>query len=84
MRKLPIDQLSALFQAIAEKEALYIPADDSSGQARFQRWHEGMEMTQALNTVRSAKDFFFPQTENLVDFKLKGCARLRPVYAAVW
>ena len=40
MRKLPIDQLSALFQAIAEKEALYIPADDSSGQARFQRWHE--------------------------------------------
>ena len=72
MRKLPIDQLSALFQAIAEKEALYIPADDSSGQARFQRWHEGMEMTHALNTVRSAKDFFFPQTENLVDFKLKG------------
>ena len=31
-----------------------------------------MEMTHALNTVRSAKDFFFPQTENLVDFKVKG------------
>ena len=29
-------------------------------------------MTHALNTVRSAKDFFFPQTENLVDFKIKG------------
>lgn len=26
----------------------------------------------ALNTVRSAKDFFFPQTENLMDFKLSG------------
>lgn len=25
-----------------------------------------------MNTVRSAKDFFFPQTENLMDFKLSG------------
>ena len=73
MRKLPIDQLSALFQTLDEKEALYIPADDpAAGQARFMRYREGLEMTHALNTVRSAKDFFFPQTENLVDFKLKG------------
>lgn len=28
--------------------------------------------SKALNTVRSAKDFFFPQTENLMDFKLRG------------
>ena len=72
MFKLPVEKLSALFAAVAGKEALYIPADDASGQARYQRWHEGMEMTYALNTVRSAKDFFFPQTENLVDFKVKG------------
>ena len=72
MFKLPVEKLSALFAAVAGKEALYIPADDASGQARYQRWHEGMEMTHALNTVRSAKDFFFPQTENLVDFKVKG------------
>ena len=31
-----------------------------------------MQLSEALNTVRSAKDFFFPQTENLVDFKVKG------------
>ena len=72
MFKLPVEKLSALFAAVAGKEALYIPADDASGQARYQRWHEGMKMTHALNTVRSAKDFFFPQTENLVDFKVKG------------
>ena len=72
MFKLPVEKLSALFAAVAGKEALYIPADDASGQARYQRWHEGMEMTHALNTVRSAKDFFFPQTENLVDFRTDG------------
>jgi ferredoxin len=31
-----------------------------------------MKMSEALNTLRSAKDFFFPQTENLVEFKLNG------------
>ena len=36
------------------------------------RWSEGMAMTDALNTVRSAKDFFFPQTEDLVSFKMEG------------
>ena len=72
MFQLPIDKLPALFAAIAAQEALYIPADDASGQARYQRWQEGMTLTHALNTVRSAKDFFFPQTEDLVDFKVKG------------
>ena len=72
MFQLPIDKLQALFAAVAAKEALYIPADDAAGQPRYQRWQEGLEMTKALNTVRSAKDFFFPQTEDLVDFKVKG------------
>lgn len=31
-----------------------------------------MTLSSALNTVRSAKDFFFPQTENLVEFKMEG------------
>ena len=72
MFQLPIDKLQALFAAVAAKETLYIPADDAAGQPRYQRWQEGLEMTKALNTVRSAKDFFFPQTEDLVDFKVKG------------
>ena len=29
-------------------------------------------MSDALNTARSAKDFFFPQTENLMEFKMEG------------
>lgn len=31
-----------------------------------------MKLTEQLNTVRSAKDFFFPQTENLFDIKMQG------------
>lgn len=72
MKALSLAKLPELFSLVASKEALYIPADDGAGSARFTRYTEGLEMTDKLNTVRSAKDFFFPQTENLVDFKLKG------------
>ena len=72
MKKLSIAQLDKFFAAIAAKETLYIPADNNGKQAQFQKWEEGVELTKELNTVRSAKDFFFPQTENLVDFKVNG------------
>ena len=72
MQKLSLEKLGGFFAAIAEKAALYLPVDNAAGQAQYQRWSEGAVLSSALNTVRSAKDFFFPQTENLVDFKLKG------------
>ena len=71
MLKISLDKLDALFAAIAEKEALYIPTD-KAGQPQFARYEEGMKMTNALNTVKSAKDFFFPQTETLVKVKMSG------------
>lgn len=71
MLKISLNKISDLFAAIAEKEALYIPVDNA-GIAQFMRYQDGMEMSQALNTNRSAKDFFFPQTENLVSFKVNG------------
>ena len=72
MKKLSLAKLDAFFAEIAKHEALYIPAENKGGQAQFQRWQEGMQLSPDHNTVRSAKDFFFPQTENLVDFKVKG------------
>ena len=53
-------------------EALYIPAESKAVQAQLKRWQEGTCSLTPLNTVRSAKDFFFPQTENLVDFQDRG------------
>lgn len=71
MLKISLSKIQELFAAIAADEALYIPADHA-GQPEYMRWNEGMAMSDALNTVRSAKDFFFPQTETLVDFKING------------
>ena len=71
MRKISLDKLNTLFSAISQNETLYLPADTKAG-AKFEKWEEGKTLSEALNTVRSAKDFFFPQTENLMDFKTAG------------
>ena len=72
MLRLSADKLDALFSAVSEKQKLYIPADRADGEAEFKKYESGMKLTGRLNTLRSAKDFFFPQTENIVDFKLEG------------
>ena len=72
MQKLSLTRLSELFEIIAADRLLYLPVDNSAGQAQYKKWESGVAMSQALNTVRSAKDFFFPQTENIVDFKMAG------------
>jgi len=72
MFSLPLNELDALFETIGSKGPLYIPVDNNSGKADFKRWEKGVQMSKALKTVRSAKDFFFPKTENLVNFKMNG------------
>ncbi len=71
MRKISIDKLDLLFAEIAKTAKLYLPVDTAAG-AKYEEWAEGKTLSNALNTVRSPKDFFFPQTENLVDFKMEG------------
>ena len=71
MRKIQLDQLDTLFSAISKTHSLYLPVDTTTG-AKFEPWENGKTLSSALNTVRSAKDFFFPQTENLMDFKMEG------------
>mgnify|MGYP003299550468 CR=1 FL=1 len=71
MRKCSLKSLNEVFEKIAESARLYIPADTDKG-AEYKEWESGMEMSNALNTFRSPKDFFFPQTENLMEFKTSG------------
>lgn len=71
MRKISLDKLNELFAAISSDHSLYLPVDTEAG-AKYEEWEEGKVLSDALNTVRSAKDFFFPQTENLMDFKVEG------------
>ena len=71
MRKISLEKIDSLFSAIAENNVLYMPVDTKTG-AKYEKWEDGKKLSNALNTVRSAKDFFFPQTENLMDFKVEG------------
>lgn len=71
MVKIALEKLDRFFAAVAEKETLYLPVDTVAG-AKYEKWEDGKKLSDALNTVRSPKDFFFPQTENLMDFKTEG------------
>ena len=71
MKKIQISNLPLLLSAIAKKQALYLPVDTKSG-AEYKRYEEGDTLSRACNTNRSAKDFFFPQVENMADFKVEG------------
>ena len=72
MKRINLTDLNSLFAAISGCKKLYIPADDAAGQAKFTVWEEGITLSKKLNTIRSAKDLFFPQVENLVNFKITG------------
>lgn len=72
MRKCKIESLNSVLAEIAKSAVLYAPVDNTDGKAVFAKWEEGTELSEALNTLRSPKDFFFPQTENLMEFKTEG------------
>lgn len=72
MKKLSLENLSGFFALLAKEKTLYLPVDTENGKAAYRKWESGTEYSRKLNTVRSAKDFFFPQTENLMDFRTKG------------
>ena len=60
------DKIDSLFELIGSKQPLYLPVDNNSGKADFQKWEKGVKLSSELKTVRSAKDFFFPKTEHMV------------------
>ena len=72
MRKCSLDKINLVFAEIAKNAALYLPVDQNDGSAAYKKWEEGTVWSNALNTVRSPKDFFFPQTEDLMAFKVEG------------
>lgn len=72
MLMMNLNKIDELFALISKSQALYLPVDNNDGAAEFTKWSDGVKLSNKLNTVRSAKDFFFPQTENLVDFKMSG------------
>ena len=72
MRKCSLDKIDLIFEEISKSAKLYLPVDQTDGSAKFSKWEKGVKWSDALNTVRSPKDFFFPQMEDLMEFKTEG------------
>ena len=72
MRKIALEKIDLLFERVAGNMSLYLPVDQNDGKAAYTKWEEGAKWSNALNTVKSPKDFFFPQTEDMMEFKVEG------------
>ena len=65
MYKIKKENLSTLFQMMAENQELYLPIR-TGNQVNFGVWSEEADVDlETLKTVKSPKDAFFPQSENL-------------------
>ena len=65
MYKISKENLSSLFRSIAAGQELYLPVR-IAGQVNFGAWSEDAQVDlDTLKTVKSPKDAFFPQSENL-------------------
>lgn len=72
MLSISAEKIDSLFELIGSKQPLYLPVDNTSGKADFKKWEKGVKLSSALKTVRSAKDFFFPKAEKMVEYQRNG------------
>ena len=71
MYKISLSDIGKLFAALGKENAVYAPVKDGPN-TNYKMWDEQKEVCLTnLNTVKSPKDIFFPQSENLVAFKRK-------------
>ena len=72
MLKIAKERLNDLYAKINESKTLFIPIK-SAGEVNYAVWGEGKEVSlETLKTVKSPKNAFFPQTENMMKFKTEG------------
>ncbi len=71
MKFLRFENLDRFFALASEKLHMYVPVD-AANTTDYKMWKPGTTVSKKLKTTRSAKDFFFPQTENLAQFKISG------------
>lgn len=62
----------AFYDALASKAPLYMPIK-KAGEVNYGKYETGVETAiDTLKTVKSPKDFFFPQSENMMKFRTQG------------
>ena len=69
MLKIAKERLNELYAKINETFGLFMPIK-KAGEVNYHVWEEGKEVSlETLKTVKSPKNMFFPQTENMMKFK---------------
>lgn len=72
MKKIKVSLLNNLYNKIKEKYPLYLPVK-SAGEVNYKMYEDGDEVAlSTLKTNKSPKDAFFPQSEDIVKFKVEG------------
>ena len=72
MLKIAKERLNELYAKINQAMGLFIPIK-KAGEVNYCVWGEGKEVSlETLKTVKSPKNMFFPQTENMMKFKTEG------------
>ena len=72
MKKIAKANLNALYAKISQNTPLYLPVK-KAGQVNYGLWSENEDVSvETLKTVKSPKDLFFPQSENMMKFKKDG------------
>ncbi len=72
MKFIAKDRLNELYAKISESMGLVLPIK-KAGEVNYAAWENGSEVSlETLKTVKSPKDLFFPQSENMMRFKTEG------------
>ncbi len=72
MKMLKLANLGGWLSAINETQRVYLPIE-AADQVNYGVWTpDSVVRLDALRTVKSAKDAFFPQVENMMNFKTEG------------
>ena len=72
MFKIAKEKLNDLYAKISETMGLFIPIK-KAGEVNYAVWSEGKEVSlETLKTIKSPKNMFFPQTENMMKFRTEG------------
>ena len=72
MIKIEKSNQNALFKTLSNLMPLYLPIK-KAGEVNYGLFEENAEVSyQTLKTVKSAKDLFFPQSQDMMAFKMQG------------
>ncbi len=72
MKKISLNNLENFYEQISSSQELYLPVV-KGGSLNFYKYEQGCTVDiNSLQTVKSPKDLFFPQSEDIMSFKTSG------------